>query len=154
MKSQKHSYRAVTYIALIMLFALALVLSSCKPALPPQLVKAVVGEPLVLHIGETALVSATDYGITLEEILSDSRCPANVMCIQQGSAKVKISVTLNGAEQKTVVLDTQVDTSFTYDQLTVHLNAVQPYPGTVEQKVLDSERTVSFLLELNPVAQK
>ncbi len=132
----------------LMFVTIAALFSSCA-AQPPQLIKANIGDPLVLHLGETALISGTDFGVTLDEIVSDSRCPANVMCIQQGSAKVQISFSLNGDVKKTVTLDTQVQTSQTFDQLTVHLSAVQPYPGTSETHVLDEDRTVAFLLELN-----
>ena len=77
--------------------------------------------------------------LCFDSLLSDSRCPANAMCIWQGTATAKFSLT-KGNETKTFVLST-LDMPPTYTKDTVMMGYkiefvnLSPYPGSVPQPV-------------------
>jgi len=85
------------------------------------------------HIGGNSL------RLCFDSLVSDSRCPANAMCIWQGTATAKFSFTKNN-ETKTFVLST-LDLPPTYTKDTVLMGYkiefvnLSPYPGTVSTPV-------------------
>jgi len=84
-------------------------------------------------------VSANNYKLCFDELISDSRCPANAMCIWQGTAVAKFSLTKN-KDTYSFVLSTLAmpgtynkdTTMFGYKIEFVNLS---PYPGTVPPPV-------------------
>jgi hypothetical protein len=76
--------------------------------------------------------------LTVDEI-NDSRCPANVVCVRAGEAKVKITIndldenlvkfTLNFGEASRFKPDT-LDFNLNAKAYRVILSGVNPYPGT------------------------
>src|SRR6185503_20324436 len=53
-------------------------------------------EPFTLAIGESAAVSAASFVIQFTGVTGDSRCPADVVCIQGGDALVAVRVSSGG----------------------------------------------------------
>ena len=84
-------------------------------------------------------VAGNNLKLCFDSLLSDSRCPANAMCIWQGTATAKFSFTKDN-ETKTFVLST-LDMPPTYTKDTVLMGYkiefvnLSPYPGTVPQPV-------------------
>lgn len=85
-----------------------------------------------LSIGKP--VNVGDARLEFTEILEDSRCPANVVCIQQGRARIQLNVDFDGAGDKPVELvldDARGDLSIqTVRGYLIRLFALDPYPGT------------------------
>ncbi|HEY0979564.1 MAG TPA: hypothetical protein VGE23_01850 [Candidatus Paceibacterota bacterium] len=74
-------------------------------------------------LGET--VSALSLTLTPEEVIEDSRCPMDAMCIQQGTARVRVLITSGmGTSTMTLTLDEPATT----EAETILLTAVEPYP--------------------------
>jgi hypothetical protein len=59
-------------------------------------------QPIALRAGETARFK--DFAITFTRVVSDSRCPLNVTCIQKGDVVVEVAAIANG-QHEAVQLD-------------------------------------------------
>ncbi|MDX2247708.1 MAG: hypothetical protein SF052_13070 [Bacteroidia bacterium] len=73
-------------------------------------------------------------GITLSflSLESDSRCPEEVTCIWEGEVVVKLGVALIGQEPQSFIVGISprpdVPQSFTFEDYTIELIEVNPYP--------------------------
>jgi hypothetical protein len=120
-------------IALVLLPLLAGCLDS--PTAPREVS---LGQEFELAPGQAA---SLDGGLTvrLEQVLSDSRCPADALCVWAGDAVVRVVVTRSGRPSSTAELHTAAgfDRTTSYDGLEVSLVKVLPYPvssGTIAAK--------------------
>jgi len=52
----------------------------------------VANNPFELHIGETATLETENLEVTFESLLGDSRCAADVTCIWEGQAEIRLRV--------------------------------------------------------------
>ena len=88
---------------------------------------------------ESGIISGDKLKLCFTALVSDSRCPANAMCIWQGTATAKFSLTKDH-ETRTFVLST-IDMPPTYKKDTVLMGYkiefvnLTPYPGTVPSPV-------------------
>jgi tetratricopeptide (TPR) repeat protein len=64
------------------------------------------GESFSLRVGEAARVEDAGITVTFQKVLSDSRCPKDVTCIQAGEAVV--SLALDAEEGRSAVLELAV----------------------------------------------
>ena len=101
---------------------------------PPEASGEGRGGPLddTLHVqlGRTATADNGRLAVTFTARLSDSRCPANAVCVWMGDAEVRVSAR---AGRTTVerVLHTGVEPhSLSVDRYTVTVVGLTPYPGT------------------------
>ena len=95
----------------------------------------VAGEPKVeIPIGEWVEVEISGLVLEFLEVTEDSRCPANVVCIWAGQAKVQISALDNGEDlgSHELLLDPAGtnSNSVRLGDYTVALVGLNPYPGT------------------------
>src|SRR3972149_9385747 len=77
----------------ILTFALALfalALAACQPAAPGALPYGQV----VRSLGESIASADGSIGVSFIEVVEDSRCPADAICITSGSVRVLVQVTL------------------------------------------------------------
>src|SRR5918997_2603753 len=103
-------------------------------SLPPDAASESRGGPLddTLHVelGRTVTADNGRLAVTFAARLSDSRCPANVVCVWMGDAAVRISAR---ADRTTVEreLHTGIEPhSLSVDRYTVSIVGLTPYPGT------------------------
>lgn len=88
-------------------------------------------------------IAGNNLRLCFDSLITDSRCPANAMCIWQGTATAKFSFTKDN-ETKTFVLST-LDMPPTYTKDTVLMGYkiefvnLSPYPGTVPMPVPDDK---------------
>lgn len=89
-------------------------------------------------------ISGDVLNLCFESLISDSRCPANAMCIWQGAAIAKFSLTKN-KEPHSFVLSTvdMPDGSYKKDTVLsgykIEFVNLTPYPGTVPAPVPDDQ---------------
>lgn len=89
--------------------------------------------PFQLAMGQSIVVSATGLYIQFSRIIEDSRCPAAVLCVWAGQAKVALTVWGHAANPEEIVLATgNLDTPSVQEVsgYRVELLGVQPYPQT------------------------
>jgi hypothetical protein len=92
-------------------------------------VRANLGSEVSLAIGETAVVTGENLRVRFLAVTEDSRCPANVLCIQAGRAVMTVQVTYRG-NSETVTLEepgltTPPESVYQNYELAFHL---EPYP--------------------------
>ena len=93
---------------------------------------------------ESGTISGDNLKLCFTAVVSDSRCPANAMCIWQGTAVGRFSFTKN---KETAIFDlSTLDQPPTYNKDTVLMGYkiefvnLLPYPGTVADPIPDSQR--------------
>lgn len=113
-------------VAVVLL--LVLLLTSCVVEEQEPLVEAALDRPFVLEQGQSALIGSEDVLVTFVNVVEDSRCPSDVVCVWQGDVTVKLEVSFLGGESLEVELsdDQQVE------DLVVDLLQVNPYPVSGE----------------------
>lgn len=102
------------------------------------------GEELSLGVGQTVAIAGERLEITFQEVINDSRCPRDVLCVWAGEVKVRATITV-GDTSDTVEL-TQPGTMGEFSQVSHNgydiSFRVDPYPTSdteiqPEEYVLD-----------------
>ena len=93
------------------------------------------GETVVeIPIGAGREIDNGQLVLKFQEVTEDSRCPANVVCVWAGQAKVQIAVSYEGQDPalRELVLDSTgaSNNSISLGDYQVQLVALNPYPGT------------------------
>lgn len=88
---------------------------------------APIDQVVVLAPGESATVD--QISVRFLRVVSDSRCPADVVCVWAGDAHVQIAVSSSDGE-KDYDLHTADRKPTTHDGYTIQLVKVEPYPYT------------------------
>lgn len=92
--------RYVQYATLIVVLA---ILPSIGCAGPGQ-ITASLGQQFTLGAGQMAAITGDNLSIRFIEVITDSRCPSNVVCIWQGEVSCLTEITKTGAPPYRVVL--------------------------------------------------
>jgi hypothetical protein len=93
---------------------------------------------------ESGIISGDDLKLCFNTVVSDSRCPTNVVCIWQGTAVGRFTFTKNN-ESSTFDLST-LDQPPTYNKDTVLMGYkiefvnLHPYPQNAGNTIPDSQR--------------
>ena len=64
------------------------------------------GEAFSVKVGESVSVAGAGVSVTFTALVSDSRCPRGVQCIQAGNAVISVAVARPGASPVTLTLNT------------------------------------------------
>jgi hypothetical protein len=83
---------------------------------------------LVLAIGETQPVAGSALRVRFDAVLGDSRCPGDALCILGGDAIVQITVLPDGSKTVTFELHTGDMQPAHYNNVTIALVQLSPYP--------------------------
>lgn len=114
----------------------ALVLFSSTVAFTQaQEVSAQLDEPFELGFGQEASIESEDIAVKFEQVVQDSRCPSDVVCIWQGQATVSVSVQVGNDEPQELSLTLGADASLSaaFGQYSVKLLGLEPYPQSSTQ---------------------
>lgn len=98
--------------------------------------------PFQLGVGNTAALISTDIKITILNV-EDSRCPADVLCVWQGEAKVSINVKRSQDIGNFTLSSTAGQETQSFDGYSIKLVEVQPYPYS-NTDILPSDYVVTF----------
>lgn len=97
-----------------------------EPEIPVSL-----DESFVLRVDQAATVAGTPLRIAFQQVLQDSRCPSDVVCVWAGNARVRLAVTLQGDGEAAVDLNTGLDPrSSSVPGYEITLEEVQPETTT------------------------
>ena len=88
------------------------------------------GREFLLRAGDSAAVEGTGYSVRFELVASDSRCPADAICVTLGDAEAIFSVTQAGGPSVQLTLHTRPGEGqrATVGDLTLALIHLDPYP--------------------------
>jgi hypothetical protein len=120
--------------ALLAVLLCAVLLSPVAQAAPVQVV---LGQPVVLAVGEQAGTVDGAVRVRFDRVLEDSRCPAQVECFWTGRARIAVVVEPAGQAPVTVDFDTNpapgsTVTTARAGAFDITLRALDPYPQTPE----------------------
>jgi len=88
------------------------------------------GREFLLHAGEAVAVEGTDSSVRFEVVASDSRCPADALCVTLGDAEAIFTVAQGGDPGVQLTLHTRPGEGqrATVRDLTLILTHLDPYP--------------------------
>ena len=93
---------------------------------------------------ENGIVAGDDLKLCFDAVVSDSRCPANAVCIWQGAATATFSFTKNSKTHHFNLSTIKMQPSYTKDTVIagykIEFINLAPYPGTVADPIPDSQR--------------
>lgn len=85
-------------------------------------------QEIVLAPGQAAEVPTASLRIRMDSVVSDTRCPTDVTCIQAGDAVIQIFVTGHGGPADYQLHTTETPTSVRHGELTIALVQLLPQP--------------------------
>lgn len=104
-----------------------LLLAGCgaNPAGP----SVVTGQEFQLRTGDAVAVEGTDFGVRFEAVASDSRCPADAICVTLGDAEAVFTVVrVSGATSVTLHTAPGEARHSSVGEWSVSLTRLDPYP--------------------------
>jgi hypothetical protein len=90
--------------------------------------------------GQDAVIAGEGLRIHFDEVLEDSRCPAQVECVWTGQARIAVSVQPLEGPPKTLAFNTnpasgQNAQTATVGKYVIELLSLEPYPQTPEEAI-------------------
>ena len=86
-------------------------------------------QEFVLEVGESAAVSGTGLLVRFDRVLSDSRCPADAICITAGEGVVAVTIGRDGRPVENVSLRTDgTGSRAVVGDWALSLTKLDPYP--------------------------
>ena len=93
---------------------------------------------------ESGSIAGDDLKFCFTKVVSDSRCPANAMCVWQGAATATFSFTKNGDSHLFNLSTITMKPNYTKDTVIagykIEFINLSPYPGTVSDPIPDNQR--------------
>jgi len=87
------------------------------------------GREFQVRAGESVAIQGTDLGLRFEGVAHDSRCPADVVCVQMGDAVAVFAVTKGGHKVESLSLHTEPGgQQGTVGDWALTLTRLEPYP--------------------------
>jgi hypothetical protein len=109
----------------VLLFACLLFVTACDESLTGPTVA--LNQEFVLAPGGAAVIDGASIAVRFNQVTGDSRCPADVVCIQGGDAIVGITV-LGDQGPRDYELHTGNMRPVRHETLTIALVQLVPYP--------------------------
>ena len=105
---------------------LALLLSGCgtDPAGP----SAPLGSTFRLGVGESVSIQGSGIELGIDQVLDDSRCPADALCVWPGTARIQAWYRSSGSARRPIELLTFPKAPVPIDGYLVDVFALQPFP--------------------------
>ena len=110
----------------------------------PQDVAA--GVEFALALGGTARLGGGDLQIAFSEVVEDSRCPIDAICVQAGRATVRLTVDRAGSSRALLLSTREGTATDTAGPYQVRLVSLLPAPRAAEPHPADSQR-VTLLID-------
>jgi hypothetical protein len=109
---------------LLPVFAGALLLS-CELVTQPEL-----DEDFRLAPGQTAVIAGTELSVSFRQVVADSRCPSNVVCVWTGNGEVELAVrTASGTAIPHVLGTPAGPLEVVVSPYRIRILGLDPYPG-------------------------
>ncbi|WP_417908668.1 hypothetical protein [Candidatus Electronema sp. PJ] len=119
----------------ILLFCgcLAVLITSCvqdKPTEPTP--------PKLIELKYNTSHEEDGMRINFSAVTSDSRCPSGEQCSWQGNAEIVLELTGDGNQAAVLNTNPQYQQSYPYNDRTITLKELKPYPETGQPVAMDS----------------
>lgn len=109
------------------IFAVVGLVACASPTAPTP--EAPIGQEFTMRPRTTLYIEGTSTAFSFQQVVSDSRCPLDALCIQPGEAVVGFGV---GSESSAFVgrLSTRATQPFSWGIYQLRLVRLEPYPRT------------------------
>lgn len=95
-------------------------------------VRAVIGSPFNLRIGQSAKLGTTGVLFALRELREDSRCPVGAQCVSAGNAQIVVETRSAAGATGQAILNLTANSQFpsatTVDGLDIRFQSLTPVP--------------------------
>ncbi|MCI0438933.1 MAG: hypothetical protein L0177_07345 [Chloroflexi bacterium] len=122
----------------------------------PEVVKANLGEEFDLRFGQTAVITPPGLQVRFVDVVEDSRCPINAVCVHAGRARILVNVTFSGVSlgYHELELDTNAgeSTTKTIGNFLVRFVALDPQP-LVDVRIDKADYTATLVVTARPVGE-
>jgi len=129
-----------TFIIILSIATIALG-NSCSKTTDKRLSEGTV--ELKLHESAEGRIKGDKVKLGFDAVVSDSRCPANAMCIWQGAATATFSFTKNGDTHRFNLSTITMEPHYTKDTVIagykIEFIHLLPYPGTYTPPAPDNQ---------------
>jgi hypothetical protein len=150
--------RIVAHALLLAIVALAVGIGAMLPAVataqtqvpstgssPSAADGAALPADVQLRVGETSSLDGGALQVTVAQVIEDSRCPMDVMCVWMGRARVALHVVVDGADRGDVTVtlypsprnQPAPELDAMVDRYVLSLTDLQPYPRAGQPQPLD-----------------
>ena len=130
-----------TFLIIILITTIALG-NSCSKSADKRLQEGTI--ELKLHESAEGRIEGDKVKLSFDAVVSDSRCPANAMCIWQGAATATFSFTKNNDAHRFNLSTITMKPNYTKDTVIagykIEFINLLPYPGTVADPIPDTQR--------------
>jgi hypothetical protein len=117
----------------------------------PSAPTVALNEDFVLAPGESAVIAETGIRLRFVGVDGDSRCPADVLCVQGGDALVRVEVLSFGAVTQPYEFHTAGTQPVVHGHLTIVLVQLAPYPFS-SRTIQPGDYRATFRATETPVA--
>ena len=130
------------FLSILLFTTLTAFVNSCSKSSN----KFIEGSTIELNFSdcEKGSIDGDDLKLCFNAVVSDSRCPANAVCIWQGAATASFSFTKNGHSHNFNLSTITMPPNYTKDTVIggykIEFINLSPYPGTVADPIPDSQR--------------
>lgn len=99
---------------------------------PTEINFAEIDTEISLYIGESVIIN--DHGITLKfvDVLDDSRCPSDVVCVWEGTVSLMINIQYSNQDLGNFILNLTNLHKASFMGYYVKFKALEPYPISTE----------------------
>ena len=104
------------------------------------------GQDFDARIGETVAIAGEPLTVTFEQVVEDSRCPANAACVWAGTAVVRIGLRVADTQRGTLRLETLSDAEREGVFQKYRLRLVQLRPTPADSRRIPDEQYVATLV--------
>jgi hypothetical protein len=140
MSCQTKNEQMKTFLIILSIATVALG-NSCSKTADKRLSEGTV--ELKLHESAEGRIKGDKVKLGFDAVVSDSRCPANAMCIWQGAATATFSFTKNGDAHRFNLSTITMEPNYTKDTVIagykIEFINLLPYPGTFTPPAPDSQ---------------
>lgn len=108
------------------LAALLLPASACSHV--PTGPSAPLGAPFRVGVGQSVRLESAGFELGFDQVLEDSRCPADAICVWAGTARLKAWLRAAGEPRREIELKTFPKAPLATFGYTVEVEALEPFP--------------------------
>ena len=117
----------------LLVVAMVLFLAACAASAGE--ITAALGEESTLKVGQGVAIQGQDLKVKFLEVVQDSRCPSDVICVWQGEASVLVEITYFESLHRVVLTQPGLAGQFTtkdFNEYTLSFR-LEPYPDSTRQ---------------------
>jgi hypothetical protein len=94
----------------------------------PTTPSAPLGTPFKVGVGQSVRVESAGLELGFDQVLEDSRCPADAICVWAGTARLKAWLRAGDAARREIELKTFPPQPLAIDGFSVEVQALEPFP--------------------------